>query len=105
MSIRLIINNMKLRNKAIPAVYLLLEKEGKILVACRANTGYLDGHYQVPAGHVEESELPTEALIREAKEEIGIDLKPNDLEFVHVSYRPQHDHFFKPLKQGSLVRL
>jgi ADP-ribose pyrophosphatase YjhB (NUDIX family) len=82
---------MKIRNKAIPASYLILEKDGKILVARRCNTGYEDGVYQVPAGHVEEGELPTEALIREAKEEIGIDLDPSDLELVHVSYRPKHD--------------
>jgi len=82
---------MKNRNKAVPAAYLLLEQDGKILIARRCNTGYQDGNYQVPAGHVEEGELPLEALIREAKEEIGIDLDPADIEFVHVSYRPKHD--------------
>ncbi len=82
---------MKTRNKAVPASYLFLEKEGKILVARRCNTGYQDGNYQVPAGHIEEGELPTEALIREAKEEINIDLSTKDLELVHVSYRPKHD--------------
>lgn len=82
---------MKTRNKAVPASYLFLEKEGKILVTRRCNTGYQDGNYQVPAGHVEEGELPTEAVIREAKEEIGVDVHPADLELVHVSYRPKHD--------------
>jgi len=80
-----------MRNKAIPAVYLFLEKDGKILVARRYNTGYQDGNYQVPAGHVDEGELPSEALIREAKEEVGITLSPTDLELVHISYRPKHD--------------
>ena len=61
---------MKTRNKAVPAVYLILERDNKILIARRANTGYEDGNYQVPAGHVEEAELPTEAVIREAKEEV-----------------------------------
>jgi 8-oxo-dGTP diphosphatase len=82
---------IKIRNKAIPAVYLFLEKGGKLLVAHRANTGYQDGCYHVPAGHVDEGELPTEALIREAREEIGVELKSGDVELVHVSYRPQHD--------------
>ncbi len=82
---------MKIRNKAVPASYLFLEKDGRILIARRCNTGYQDGNYQVPAGHVEEGELPTEAIIREAKEEIGIDLNKTDLELVHVSYRPKHD--------------
>jgi len=82
---------MKERNKATPAVYLFLEKGEKFLIVRRCNTGYQDGNYQVPAGHVEMGELPSEAIIREAKEEIGIDLLPKDLELVHVSYRPKHD--------------
>lgn len=82
---------MKTRNKCVPAVYCILEKEGKILIARRCNTGYEDGNYQVPAGHVEEGELPTDALIREAKEEIGIDITPADFQLSHVSYRPKHD--------------
>lgn len=82
---------MKTRNKAVPASYLFLEKDNKILIARRFNTGYQDGNYQVPAGHVEEGELPSKALIREAKEEIGIDLDSADLELVHISYRPKHD--------------
>ncbi len=83
---------MNPRNTSIPAAYLLLEKDGKILVARRANTGYEDGKYQVPAGHIEHGELPSQALIREAKEEIGIEVRPEDIEFVHVSYRPVHDN-------------
>ncbi len=79
------------KNNAIPASYLFLEKDGKFLVARRCNTGYQDGNYQVPAGHVNKGELPSEALIREAKEEIGIDLVPTDFELVHISYRPKHD--------------
>ena len=82
---------MKTRNKAIPAVYLFLQKDNKILISRRYNTGYQDGIYQVPAGHVDEGELPTEAMVREAKEEVGIEVRPEDLEIVHVSYRPKHD--------------
>jgi len=83
---------MKQRNKAIPAAYLFLEKNGKYLFARRYNTGYQDGNYQTPAGHVDEGELPSEALIREAKEEIGITIAPENIELVHVFYRPKHDN-------------
>src|SRR5918992_731064 len=102
---------MKQRNKAIPAVYLLLMRDGKVLVARRCNTGYEDGNYQVPAGHVEEGELPREALVREAKEEIGIDLKADDLELVHTSYLAKHDEtdnradfYFKATKWSGEIR-
>lgn len=82
---------MKIRHKAVPAVYLILKKDDKILLARRCNTGYQDGNYHLPSGHVEEAEFPTAALIREAKEEIGIDLSTSNLRFVHVLYRLKHD--------------
>lgn len=100
----------KERNKAIPAAYLFLEKDGKFLITRRYNTGYQDGIYQVPAGHVEAGETPSEALIREAKEEIGIDISPKDINFFHASYRPKHDDtdnrvdfFFKVSKWNGEV--
>lgn len=82
---------MKTRNKAVPAVYLLLEKDGKILLCRRYNTGYMDGMYDFPAGHVEAEELPLGALIREAKEEIGIEISRSDIRFLHFMYRVAHD--------------
>jgi len=83
---------MEKRNTAIPAAYIFFEKDDKYLIARRANTGYEDGNYQVPAGHIEMGELPSEAAIREAKEEVGVDITQEDLEFVHISYRPKHDN-------------
>ena len=59
------------RNKAVPASYLFLQKGDGILLMRRQNSGYYDGWYTVPAGHVEAGELPVDALLREAKEEIG----------------------------------
>jgi mutator protein MutT len=84
---------MKQRNTAIPAAYLILRSGGgKILMALRANTGYQDGNWNLPSGHVEASESPKQAIIREAAEEIGVDIQPEDLELVHVSHRPKHDN-------------
>lgn len=75
------------RNSAVPAVYLFLERGGKFLLMRRQNTGYEDGNYQQPSGHVEAGEMPKQAVVREAKEEIGVTVKEEDLEFLHVSYR------------------
>jgi 8-oxo-dGTP pyrophosphatase MutT (NUDIX family) len=79
------------RLSLIPASYLFLEKNGKYLFLRRSNTGYQDGNYQVPAGHVEAGETPTEAIVREAKEEVGIGLDPKDIEFVQAVYRMDQD--------------
>ena len=75
------------RFKLIPAVYLLLQHDNKILLARRANTGYQDGKYSLPAGHLDGDELATTGIIREAKEEIGIDLLPEDVSLVHTCHR------------------
>jgi 8-oxo-dGTP diphosphatase len=70
-----------------PNVYLLLEKEGKFLLSLRHNTGYQDGMYGLVSGHVEDGESATHAMIREAKEEIGVLLYPENLSIVHIMHR------------------
>ena len=100
------------KHKARLASFVIFERDGKILMARRANTGYSDGMYQMPSGHIEANEYPIEAAIREAKEETGVDLKLEDLELVHVSYRINTydtagdyvDFFFKTTKwKGELI--
>jgi len=82
---------MRDRNKAVPASYLILQQGNKILLMRRQGSGYYDGWYSVPAGHVEEGELLTDCLIRETKEELGIDLDKKDIRLVHTMYRTKHD--------------
>lgn len=77
----------KERFKAVPASYLVLMKDNKILMAKRFNTGYEDGNYSLPAGHVDAGENFTQCVVREVKEEIGIDVKHQDLKVVHVMHR------------------
>ncbi len=78
---------MKKRHQNIPASYLTLFKDNKILLLKRFNTGYEDGNYSMIAGHVDPNETFTQCIIREAEEEAGILLKPKDLEVVHVMHR------------------
>jgi 8-oxo-dGTP diphosphatase len=73
-----------LRSRAIIAVHVLLEKENQYLLLRRFNTGYFDGAYSLPAGHVEEGESAQFAAKREALEEIGIDI--SGLEMLHVMH-------------------
>ena len=53
----------------------------------RCGTGIDDGIYTVPMGSVEIGETPTETLIREAKEEINIDIFPENVRLGHTMYR------------------
>lgn len=73
--------------KIIPTVYLILMKDNKILLSRRYNTGFHDGEYSFPAGHLTENETLIQAIIREAKEEIGIKVNPEDLKLIHVIHR------------------
>ena len=75
------------RFKLIPAVYVILRRGNDVLLLRRANTGYQDGRYSLPAGHLEGDELGTSGIVREAKEEAGVTLDPKDLRLVHVAHR------------------
>lgn len=100
-------NRVKLRSYV--CVYLVLEREGKVLLSLRENTGYEDGKWSLVAGHAEEGETARDAMIREAMEETNITIKPEDLEFAYVMDRKSPnrqniDIFFKCLKYEGELR-
>lgn len=82
---------MQERHSMVPAVYMVMRKDNQVLALLRENTGYMDNHWSLPAGHVEKGELPINGAIREAKEEVGVTIAVEDLEFVHLMIRPAHD--------------
>lgn len=86
---------MKEKFKLKVAVILILTKiennEEYILLQKRQNTGILDGFYDCSCcGHLEEGETLKEGIIRESKEELGIDIAASDLEIcstMHASFK------------------
>ena len=86
----------------IASVYLVFIKDEKILLLRRANTGYEDGKYGLVAGHVDADESITHAAIREANEESGVVIDPDDLVLATTMHRRQEDErvdfFFKVKK-------
>lgn len=79
--------NRSERHQVIPAVFLVFERNAEILLQRRFNTGFQDGQYTLPSGHVEQNETPTQAACREAAEETGVSVKPEDIKFEQVLYR------------------
>lgn len=75
------------RFKVIVAVYVVFRETDKVLLLRRANTGYLDGSYSLPAGHIEGNESAISAAAREALEEVGTRLSKQELKLVHVMHR------------------
>lgn len=55
-------------------VLLLLVRDGQVLLALREGTGYADGYWNLPSGKLEAGEDLISALLRETREEIGIEL-------------------------------
>ena len=72
------------------ASHLFLVKDDKILLA-RRKGAWKAGFYGVPAGHLDGEETARDAMVREAKEEIGLDIAKEDMRLVHVMHRKSLD--------------
>ena len=68
-------------------VHMFFLRENQILLIRRYQTGYMDGHYSVPAGHLDGGETVRMAAVREAREEVGVWIDPADLCFAGVFHR------------------
>lgn len=76
------------------AVYVYLEKDGQVYLMRRANTGYRDGMWSLPAGHIEEGETLVQAVQRELLEETGLKVAADALVLKHVMYRRAGDRTY-----------
>lgn len=93
------------RFRVVPAAYVLLlrpEPDGpagsdgatgrQVLLQLRQGTGYRDGHWAAAAaGHVERGESVFEAAVREAREELGIELRTDGLVPLTAMHRTAGD--------------
>ena len=84
------------RHLTATAVFVLLEKEdGKIFFLRRQHTGWADGYLTVPSGHVDKGQNVAEAAVTEVREEAGVTVQKEHLEFVHVDYqRDRYVNFY-----------
>jgi 8-oxo-dGTP pyrophosphatase MutT (NUDIX family) len=69
---------------ALVDVHLILIRDGHLLLAERANTGFADGQLNLPSGKLEPGEDVRGAIVREAREEIGLVLDPAAVRLVCV---------------------
>ncbi|HEY5157740.1 MAG TPA: NUDIX domain-containing protein [Anaerolineales bacterium] len=80
-----------MRAKFPVTVHMFFIHGDQILLSRRYQTGYMDGHYSVPAGHLDGQESVRMAGVREAHEEIGVQVDPADMDFAGVFHRREAD--------------
>jgi len=61
------------------AAALIFDKQKRILITRRPAGSHLEGYWEFPGGTIEKDETPQEALVREIKEEINLDIKAGEL--------------------------
>lgn len=77
---------------------VLLNEKGQILLTTRPAGKKFAGIWELPGGKIEEGETPEQALIRELKEELDIEVKEENLEpFTFASYPYESFHLVMPL--------
>ena len=80
------------RFQVVPASYVIFPQEDRVLLQLRQGTGYMDGYWATAAaGHVEAGESAVQAAVREAKEELGIHVAPDDVVPVTTMHRTAGD--------------
>lgn len=83
---------MSSSHRIIPAVWVIVKNDdGEYLLLRRQNTGWEDGLYTTPSGHVEMMEPPSVAGIREVFEETGLRVLPEGLRHVDTPYCKSSD--------------
>lgn len=73
------------------AAYVLLRDGDKVAFVLREHTGWMDNHYGLPSGKVEKNEPYTVAAIREAYEEVGVQIAAEHLHHAITIYRRAPD--------------
>jgi ADP-ribose pyrophosphatase YjhB (NUDIX family) len=84
------------RLQVVPAVFTAIIKGNKVLLLRRRNTGWMDGYYDLPAGHLEDQEPLKKGAARELHEETGLIVDPKDLKLIHVHqnhHNPKAPHY------------
>jgi len=80
------------------AAVALIDIDGRVLLARRPEGRPMAGLWEFPGGKVLDGETPEAALIRELKEELGIDVTESCLSpFTFASHRYPDFHLLMPL--------
>jgi len=74
------------RVKVVVGAHLILRKNNEVLLARRYNTGFSDGSYNFPCGHMDPDEDVRDTLVRETFEEIGVKVNKSSLKMIGATH-------------------
>lgn len=100
------------KEKFLSSVYLIIKNaQGEILLQRRQGTKLWPGFLALPAGHIDENENAYEAAIREAKEELGIEISIENIIDTFVvnrrnkSLMPYYDVYFEIDSYNGIITI
>jgi mutator protein MutT len=77
------------------AVFIAIRDDrGRVLLHRRFNTGFMDGRYDLPSGHVERGETLLESAVRELQEEANVSVDQSGLRLWHVNQFGANDEYY-----------
>lgn len=76
------------RFKTVIGIVLVLKKGDQYLLGKRLNTDWMEGYFGLMGGGLDEGESIAQAAVREAHEELGIEVDLADMRLVHVMHAP-----------------
>ena len=80
------------------AACVLIDTDGRVLIAQRPEGKSMAGLWEFPGGKIEEGERPEQTVIREMQEELGVTIKEACLApFVFASHAYEKFHLLMPL--------
>lgn len=86
---------IKIKNNNFKSAHVVIMKDGKVLILRRSKTDtWMPNHYGLPGGKLDLGETPNEAVSRECKEEVNLNVPTENLIFLSkVSNNKQHAFF------------
>ncbi|OBW94132.1 (deoxy)nucleoside triphosphate pyrophosphohydrolase [Gallibacterium salpingitidis] len=91
--------------KVVRVVAAVIRREDQVFATARGY-GEFCGQWEFPGGKIEESETPQQALIREIKEELNVDIAVGEcidtIEYDYATFHLSMDCFWATIINGQL---